>query len=257
MSRQHFRIRAELEHHMARPLRADCGPGAMPDLPPACHVVSSRIREVRKSSSTTLLQHEAPVQQTNSASYYGPYLSVISIDLDAAPPAVDVFIDRCQQSRKLPPAAAHETLGGREPVWDLEVALLSAAQAADLIVLTALLEHFDGDPWTARALIEQAVSQVLQASAYATRGKLITTLLDRLNKAIDHANGGPNVCSATAITLTEADAADLNAHGYWKAHRAYRGYGGHYRLDLELLKSQSVDRHYRPQPNPAFACAAA
>jgi hypothetical protein len=89
-----------------------------------------------------------------------------------------------------------------------------------------------------------------------TRKTRVAYLTDTLNRSIDCANGGPNFTSVVEISLSADDIMLLEAHESCRFVCSFCGYGGQYRLGIEL-KAASEVWTLVPQRHEAFAWAAA
>jgi hypothetical protein len=96
----------------------------------------------------------------------------------------------------------------------------------------------------------------LDAPAYQARETRSARLIDRVNRAVDRANGGPNFSSAIEIMFTTEDIIHLEKNGSCRFVRSLCGYGGHYCLNFAVFKAESDLWNLVPQIDDAFACAA-
>ena len=185
-----------------------------------------------------------------------PYVLVTSIDLRPARPDIEVFLYGPWQTTNPEDTADIVPLVWRESFWTLNIVTNPIAKADDVIFLIALMEHFDGDPSALRLMIKKTVIGALDAPAYQARETRSARLIDRVNEAVDRANGGPNFSSAIEIMLTTKEIIHIEENGSCRFVRSFGGYGGHYCLSFELFNAEFDLWNPVPQKDAAFACAA-
>jgi hypothetical protein len=188
--------------------------------------------------------------------YCKPYVLVTCIYLRPARPKVETLLYGPRQGNPSRVTAGIVPLVWQESFWKFDISAAPIAQPNDVILLIALMEHFDGNPSALTLLIEKAAIEALDASSSLARELCIARLIDSTNTSVDFANGGPNLSSATEMRLTEDDVAHLDTNGSCRLVRSFQGYGGHYCLGFELIKAGSDLRNRGPQEHEAFACAA-
>jgi hypothetical protein len=179
-----------------------------------------------------------------------------SIDLRPARPEVEAFLYGPWQTTNSENTADIVPLVWREDFWKLDIITPPIAKPDDVIFLIALMEHFDGDPSSFRLMIKKAVIGALDAPAYHARETRSARLIDRVNRAVDRANGGSNFSSTIEIMLTAADLVHIQKKDSCSFIRSFCGYGGHYCLNFELFKAEPDLWNLVSQKDDAFACAA-
>ena len=165
------------------------------------------------SSCSTAVRPTGRFQATCGSRFCEPYVLVMSIDLRPARPEIDAFLYGPWQSAHPENTADVVPLIWQESVWKLHVIAPPIAKPDDVIILVALMEHLEGDPGITRLMIKQAVIDALNASARPARETLIARLIDHVNRAVDWANGGPNVTSAVEMALTAENLRGLRTNG--------------------------------------------
>jgi len=195
-------------------------------------------------------------QETGGSRCCEPYVLVASIDLRPARPEVEAFLYGPWQPANPEDTADIVPLVWRESFWKLDTITSPIALPDDVIFLITLMEHFDGDPGALRLMIKKVVIDALDAPAYQARETRSARLIDRVNRAVDRANGGPNFSSAIEIILTTEDIIHIERKSFCRFVRSFRGYGGLYCVRFELFKAESDLWNLAPQNEDAFACAA-
>jgi hypothetical protein len=197
-----------------------------------------------------------PLQETGAPDYCKPYVLVTCIDLRPARPKVETLLYGPRQGNHSRATAGMFPLVWQESFWKFDITAAPIAQPNDVILLIALMEHFDGNPGALTLLIDKATIEALDASSSLAREVRIARLIDDTNRSVDFANGGPNLSSATEMRLTEDDVVHLDTKGSCTLVRSFHGYGGHYCLGFEFIRAESDLRNRAPQEHEAFACAA-
>jgi hypothetical protein len=208
------------------------------------------------NSFSTILTPTGTFQKTCASRPCEPYVLLTSIDLRPARPEVEAFLYGPWQTTNSENTADIVPLVWREDFWKLDIITPPIAKPDDVIFLIALMEHFDGDPSSLRLMIKKAVIGALDAPAYHARETRSARLIDRVNRAVDRANGGPNFSSTIEIMLTAADLIHIKKNSFCRFVRFFCGYGGHYCLNFELFKAESDLWNLVSQKDDAFACAA-
>ena len=196
------------------------------------------------------------LRETGGARYCEPYVLVTSIDLRPARPDVEAFLYGPWPRTGLRDTAGVVSLVWRESFWKLDISAAPIENPDDVIFLVALMEHADGNPSALRLLVKKAVMEGLDASAPLKREMRIARMTEDVNRAVDFANGGPNVSSAIAIVLTTEDVMKLHEEGFCRSVRSFCGYGGHYCLNFEFIKAEYELHNLAFQTERSFACAA-
>lgn len=187
--------------------------------------------------------------------YCAPYVLVTSIDLRPSHPDVEAFLYGPWERGTSKERAGFIPLAWRESFWALGIPVPSMAQPDDVVLVVALMEHVNGSPGAVRALVKKAIIEALDVSAGMAQETLVAKLIDKTNRTVDVANGGPNVTSAVGLLLQAEDMAHLDGNGSRTLIRSFSGYGGHYCLRLELSKTE-IELQFAPENGEAFACAA-
>ena len=208
------------------------------------------------SSFNMMLSHSGHCAEAGEARYCEPYVLVTSIDLRSPHPDVEAFLYGPWERATSRDTADVAPLVWRESFWRLDIIAAPIANPDDVIFLVALMEHVNGNPSAARILVKKAVIEALGASAGMAREPRIAKLISDTNRAVDLANGGPNISSAIELLLTVEDVARLDTNGTHRFVRSFAGYGGDYCLNFELIRAESDAQDLVRQDEDAFFRAA-
>ncbi|HET9664141.1 MAG TPA: hypothetical protein VFP00_07920 [Burkholderiales bacterium] len=185
-----------------------------------------------------------------------PYVVLTSIDLRPPRAEVEVLLYGAWQSTDANDSADVASLIWREGIWELDLSAPPMEHPNDVVLLLALIEHFDGEPCVFKSLIRNALMEAADASLYSEHKTRVACFIDALDRSMDRANGGPNLTSAIEMSLSVDDIMLLEASDSCRLMRSFCGYGGQYCLEIEL-KTASEAWTLLPQRHEACAWAAA
>lgn len=203
------------------------------------------------ASSSMTIRPAGHFNAPRESRYCEPYVLVTRIHLAPSHSEVGVYLYGPWGRGSTRATADVIPLVWRESFWEMDVRTAPMAKPDDVIHLVALMEHLNGVPSAARVLVKKTIIEELAASAGTTQETRMARLIDKTNRAVDSANGGPNVTSAIGFRLQTEDKEALDTNGSRAFPLSFSGYGGHYCLRLKLSKPESVSRN-----DEAFARAA-
>lgn len=186
------------------------------------------------TSFSTALRPATYLTEPRWALYCEPYVLVTRIHFACSPDVAAFLYGPWEGGRRA--GADMIPLVRRQGFWELNLPV-APGRADDVLFLIALLEHLDGADLRQR--VRRALLAELDAAAGMAPAARLARLIDRTDRAVDLANGGPNVTSAMAVRLRPADLRALHRDGARRFVLSFSGYGGPYCLHLKLRKAEA------------------